>query len=83
MTPSVTLNVIVKIPVCVSLGVQLNVPVGDVPCVAEKVAPAGSCVALIVSEGVGRDVSVAAIVNVRVVSSSTDSVAGTFRVIWP
>ena len=83
MTPSVTLKVTVNIPVCASVGVQVKVPVGDAPCVAENAAPGGSCVALMVSDGVGRELSVAVIVNVRVVSSPTDSVVGTFRLIWP
>ena len=83
MTPSVTLKVIVKVPVWASLGVQVNVPVADVPCVAKNVAPDGKCVALIVSDGAGRELSVAVMVMVRVVSSSTDSVAGVFRVTLP
>lgn len=83
MTPSVTVNVIVNIPVWASLGVQVSVPVGDVPCAAANVAPIGSCVALRVSDGAGRELSVAVIWNVRIVSSLTDSVAGTFSVILP
>ena len=74
---------IVNIPVWASVGVQVSVPIGDVPCAAENDAPVGSWVALMVSDGAGRELSVAVIVKVRVVSSSTDSVAGTVRVILP
>ena len=73
----------VKIPVCASVGVQVNVPDGKVPWEAENVAPVGSCEPLIAKEGVGSDESVPVTVKVTVVSSSTVSVDGTFSDIVP
>lgn len=83
MTPSVSVKVTVKTPACVSLGVQVKVPDGEVPWDAENVAPAGSCDALIAKDGAGRDESVPETVKVTAVSSLTVSVEGTFSDIVP
>src|SRR5438270_7086439 len=59
VTPSVTMKVIVNVPVWASLGVQVKTPLGDVPWVDEKVGRVGSWGALIGSEGAGTEDSMA------------------------
>ena len=83
VTPSVTMSVIVNVPVWASLGVHVKVPLGEVLCVAEKVAPVGSWDALIVSEGAGIEESTPVTVKVTLVSSSTVCVEGTFKTSEP
>jgi len=83
VTPSVTMKVIVNVPVWASLGVQVKTPLGDVPWVDEKVAPVGSWEALIASEGAGTEESTPVTLKVTLVSSSTVCVEGTFKTSEP
>ena len=80
-TPSVTAKATVKAPgAWASLGVQVKVPLGAVPDAVEKDAPRGIWDPEIVRVGEGVDASVALTLNVRVVSSLTVCVDGTFSV---
>jgi hypothetical protein len=53
------------------VGVQVKVPVGDIPKTPEKDAPVGSWDPETVRVGAGIDASAALTVNVRAVSSLT------------
>jgi hypothetical protein len=67
----VTVKVTVKVPVCAWVGVQVKVPVGEIPEAAENEAPVGSCDPEMARTGAGMDVSVALTVKVRVARALT------------
>lgn len=81
--PSVMLNVIVKTPVWLSSGVQVNVPLGEVLGMEVNPAPVGSWEMAIESDGVGTAESEPVTVKLTVVSSSTVSEAGAVSDIEP
>jgi len=80
VTPSVTVNVTVKVPVWAWVGVHVKVPLGEIPDAPENEAPVGSWDPEMVRTGAGVDVSVALTVNVRVESALTVCVEGRLRI---